>query len=92
MRRQERSEVMNALILIFQISITMLTPILLATLAGVYGGAYFGKKWIPVAAFALGASAGFQNVYRLVRKYLKNDKSPGEKKREQDEESERKQR
>lgn len=89
MKKQERNEVMEMLVLIVQISITMLAPILLATLAGVYAGNYFHARWIPVAAFVMGAAAGFQNVYRLVKKYLRDDKSPGEKKREQDEERER---
>ncbi len=66
-----RNEVSEALILILQISITMLVPILLCTLAGVWLGRQLGVNWIAIPGFVVGAIAGFQNVYRLVKKFLK---------------------
>lgn len=89
MGKKERNEVAEMLVLILQISITMLVPILLCTWLGTIAGNFFQVKWIAVAAFFAGAAAGFQNVYRLVKKYLKEEKSAGRRKREQDEQRER---
>lgn len=90
MKKKERNEVAEMLVLILQISITMLVPICACTFLGAAAGNYFQARWIAVAAFVMGAAAGFQNVYRLVRKYLKDEKTPGQRKREQDEEREKK--
>lgn len=69
--KKENREIANALILILQISITMLVPILLCTLGGLWLDRKFGTKWIVIVGFVLGTIAGFQNVYRLVKRYFK---------------------
>ena len=69
--KKENRAVMDTLILIVQIGITMLVPILLCLLGGVWLDHHFGTKWIAVVGFILGAVAGFQNVYRLVKRFLK---------------------
>ena len=69
--KKENREIANALIMILQISITMLVPILLCSLGGAWLDGKFGTKWIGVVGFFLGAIAGFQNVYRLVKRYFK---------------------
>lgn len=69
--KKENREIANALIMILQISITMLVPILLCSLGGAWLDGKLGTKWIGVVGFILGAIAGFQNVYRLVKRYFK---------------------
>lgn len=69
--KNENREVAKALILILQISLTMLVPILLCVLGGAWLDRHFGTKWIAIVGFVLGAIAGFQNVYRLVKRYIK---------------------
>ena len=69
--KKENREIANALILILQISITMLVPILLCSLGGAWMDGKLGTKWIGVVGFILGVIAGFQNVYRLVKRYFK---------------------
>ena len=69
--KKENREIANALIMILQISVTMLVPILLCSLGGAWLDGKFGTKWIGVVGFILGAIAGFQNVYRLVKRYFK---------------------
>ena len=69
--KKENREIANALIMILQISITMLVPILICSLGGAWLDGRFGTKWIGVVGFFLGAIAGFQNVYRLVKRYFK---------------------
>ena len=61
MKRDNKKEVMNALIMVFQFGINMIVPIFLCTLAGV---------WI-VPLFFLGAFAGANNIYRMIQKFMK---------------------
>lgn len=83
-KKRENREVMDALILVLQIGITMLVPILLCTVGGAWLDHHFRVNLLGLIGFVLGAAAGFQNVYRLVKKYIRNIKSPGEQKREQE--------
>lgn len=69
--KKENREVVDMLVLILQIGITMLVPIMLCLLGGAWLDTYFKTKWIAVVGFALGVAAGFKNVYRLVKRYLK---------------------
>ena len=85
LKKKESNEVANALVLIVQIGVTMLVPILLCAIGGAWLDHKLGTRWISVLGFVLGAIAGFQNVYRLVKKYLKDTKSPGQLQREKEE-------
>ncbi|MCR5144546.1 MAG: AtpZ/AtpI family protein [Lachnospiraceae bacterium] len=83
--KKKQNEVADTLVLILQIGITMLVPIMMCTIGGAWLDNKLDTKFIGVLGFVLGAIAGFQNVYKLVKKYLKNTKSPGELQREMDE-------
>ena len=65
MKRDNKKEVMNALIMVFQFGINMIVPIFLCTLAGVWIGKKTGADWVTVPLFFLGAFAG------MVQKFLK---------------------
>ena len=55
MKRDNKKEVMNALIMVFQFGINMIVPIFLCTLAGVWIGKKTGADWVTVPLFFLGA-------------------------------------
>ncbi len=86
--RKKKNPVLEMVILISQIGITMLVPIIMCTLLGTYLGDHYNIRWIAVAGFIVGAIAGFQNVYHLVKKYLKDEKRPGEIARENEQKNE----
>lgn len=71
MKRDNKKEVMNALIMVFQFGINMIVPIFLCTLAGVWIGKKTGADWVTVPLFFIGAFAGANNIYRMVQKLLK---------------------
>lgn len=73
MKRDNKKEVMNALIMVFQFGINMIVPIFLCTLAGVWIGKKTGADWVTVPLFFLGAFAGANNIYRMVKKFLKSE-------------------
>ncbi len=71
--------------LIGQLGITMLVPIVGCTLAGGWLGNRIGMPVLAVLFFIIGAVAGFQGTYRIVKGYTKNMKSPGQLAREAEE-------
>ena len=64
MKRDNKKEVMNALIMVFQFGINMIVPIFLCTLAGVWIGKKTGADWVTVPLFFLGAFAGESDGWR----------------------------
>ncbi len=79
---KKNKSVFQALVLVTQFGISMLVPILLCTLLGVYIGKRFSIPIIAVPLFLIGALAGFRNVYRLA-KSVYEDKDVGNAKKDQ---------
>ena len=75
--------------LIGQLGITMLVPIVGCTLFGGWVGNKVGMPVLAVLFFIIGAIAGFQGTFRIVKNYTKNIKSPGQLAREADEQKAR---
>ncbi len=73
MRQKNSRQVWDSLILVFQFSINMIVPILMCTLLGVWLGEKFDINWIVIPLFFVGALAGGNNIYKMVRKQLKKD-------------------
>lgn len=74
MRQDNKKEIMNALIMVFQFGINMIVPIFICTMLGVWIGDKIGAKWVTVPLFFMGALAGANNIYRMVRRFLKSEK------------------
>lgn len=73
-KSQEQKEIVKALVLVLQISITMIVPIILGTGVAMVIGAWLKMPWISIIGFFVGAIAGFQNVYRLVKGFIEDEK------------------
>ncbi len=73
--------VFRSLVLVTQFGISMLVPILLCTLLGVYIGKKFSIPVIAVPLFIIGALAGFRNVYIMARRVYE-DKDEGNAKKD----------
>ena len=71
--------------LIGQLGITMLVPIVGCTLLGGWLGNRVGLPVLAVPFFIVGAIAGFQGTYKIVKGYTKNMKTPGQLAREAEE-------
>ena len=73
MKRDNKKEVMNALIMVFQFGINMIVPIFLCTLAGVWIGKKTGADWVTVPCFSLERLRG-QTIYTAwFKNYLKSE-------------------
>lgn len=71
-RRKKDREVWDALIMVFQFGINMIVPIVLCLFLGLWISNQTGAKWITVILFFIGALAGATNIYKIVRKMIRN--------------------
>lgn len=71
--------VQDALVMVFQMGINMIVPILMCTWFGVWLGEKCGVNWLAVPFFFIGALAGYNSIFKMVRKFLKNKDTLKEK-------------
>lgn len=72
-RKDNKKETFQVLPLITQIGLVMITSIGMSTALGLWLDARLGTSFITVILFFMGAVAGCQAVYRLVKKIFRND-------------------
>ncbi len=72
-----KKSVYRSLALITQFGINMLVPIFLCVALGVYLGDKFGINWITIPLFAVGALAGFRNIFMMAKKIYAGEASSG---------------
>lgn len=63
-----KKSVYRSLAFITQFGINMLVPIFLCVMAGVYIGKKYSMDWIAIPMFAIGALAGFRNIFIMAKK------------------------
>ena len=80
--KKDRRKVQTALVMVYEFSINMLVPIVMCTLVGVWLGRKWDMNWIVIPFFFLGAIAGYNNIYKTVRKII-GKKKDSQKEEEQ---------
>lgn len=78
--KKDGKMVRQALVMVFEVSINMIVPIVLCTIFGAWLGKKLEQLWIVVPFFFAGALAGYTNIYKLAKRFLKDT----DKKRESD--------
>ena len=71
MKKIKNSEIVESFSMVLQFGINMITPIVMCIALGVWIGDKYDMEWIVIPLFFIGALAGFNSIYRMVRKYLK---------------------
>lgn len=71
MKKREVNRILEALAMVGQISITMITSIAISLFIGYIIGKFTGAIWVTILFFFIGCASGFLGVYRLIKKYLK---------------------
>lgn len=66
-------EVFKLLAFVTQFGINMIIPVVLCFLFGLWMDKLLGTSFIAILLFFVGAAAGGRNVYRIFKKYMKND-------------------
>ena len=63
--------VSKSLTMISQVGISMLVPIFLCSIFGIWLGKKTGISWMMIPFFFIGALAGSTNIYKMARKLMK---------------------
>ncbi len=79
MKKNEKKGVVQAFTMVLQFGINMMVPIGLCTALGVWAGNKFDMGWIVIPLFFMGALAGYTNIYRMVKGFLKDKDTKKEK-------------
>lgn len=82
MKKVNNREIVESFSMVLQFGLNMITPIALCIALGVWIGDKYDMDWVVIPLFFVGALAGYNSIFRMVRKYLKK-KDTGTKK-EQD--------
>lgn len=73
-KKPYKKSVYQSLVLLSQFSINMVVPIAMCCAVGIWLDNQFHTAWITIVLFFIGAIAGGQNIYRLVKKMDGKDK------------------
>lgn len=65
---EDKGAVMQSLAMVMQVSLNMIVPIGMMTALGIWLDRRYGTSWITIVLFAVGAAAGAQSVYRMVKR------------------------
>lgn len=73
-KKPYKKSVYQSLVLLSQFGINMVVPIAMCCAVGIWLDNRFHTAWITIVLFFIGAIAGGQNIYRLVKKMDGKDK------------------
>lgn len=65
--------IVKGMIMITQVSITMLTPIFMCAIAGYFLDKWLHTSWCFIIMILLGILAGFRNLYYLTKQFYAKD-------------------
>ena len=82
MKKINNREIVTSFSMVLQFGINMLVPIVLCIALGVWIGDKYDMDWIVIPLFFVGALAGYNSIFRMVKNYLK--KTERKTKKEQD--------
>ena len=72
MKKVNNSERVEAFSMVLQFGLNMITPIALCIALGVWIGDKYNMDWIVIPLFFVGVLAGYNSIFRMVQKFLKN--------------------
>ena len=71
MKKVNNREIVEAFSMVLQFGINMLVPIGMCVALGIWLGDKYDMDWIVIPLFFVGALAGFNSIYQMMRKHLK---------------------
>lgn len=71
MKKKNNREVVEAFSMILQFGINMLVPIGAMIALGVWLKDEYDMEWVIIPLFIVGALAGYNSIFRMIKKYLK---------------------
>ena len=73
MRKINKKEIAEAISMVSQFGINMLVPMGAMVALGIWIGDKYNMKWIVIPLFFIGAFAGYNSIYRMIKNYLKTN-------------------
>ena len=74
MKKKNNTQVVEAFSMVLQFGINMLVPIAMCVALGVWLGEKYNMDWIVIPLFFVGALAGYTSIFKMIKKFLKNNK------------------
>lgn len=71
MKKINNNEIVQAFSMVLQFGINMLVPIALCMALGIWLGDKLDMDWIVIPFFFIGALAGYNSIYRMMKQFLK---------------------
>ena len=71
MKKVNNREIVESFSMVLQFGINMLVPIGLCVALGIWIGDRFDMDWIVIPLFFVGALAGYNSIFKMLKKYLK---------------------
>ena len=71
MRKVNMRELTESFSMVLQFGLNMIIPIAMCIALGVWIGDKYDMDWVVIPLFFVGALAGFNSIYKMIRKYLK---------------------
>lgn len=84
MKKDTRREI-RIIFLITQIAVVMMVSMAIGGFLGYYIGEWFSADYVIIIGLFVGAGAGFNGIYDLVKVYLKSEAAASEKEMTEDE-------
>lgn len=85
--KKEQGVIANSLVLVLQLGLSMIVPVLLCIFVSYYISKAIDNRNVIIIGILLGIVAGINGVYRQVKRYMKDEESPGQRARRLEEES-----
>ncbi len=77
--KNNNKEIIQAFSMVLQFGLNMLVPMVLCTAFGIWLGNKLDMNWIVIPLFFVGAAAGYNSIFRMIKRYLKDDSTKKEK-------------
>lgn len=72
MKKKNNKEIVEAFSMVMQFGINMLVPIGAMVALGVWIGDKYDMDWVVIPLFFVGALAGYNSIFKMIKKFLKN--------------------
>lgn len=73
MKKTKKENVVKAASMVSQFGINMMVPIVLCVALGAWLGDKYDIDWIVIPLFFMGALAGYTNIYKAAKQFMKED-------------------
>jgi len=73
MKKTKKDDIVKAASMVSQFGINMMVPIVLCVAAGAWLGDKYDMDWIVIPLFFMGALAGYTNIYKTAKQFMKKD-------------------